>query len=758
MRDDIFEILTFAKKLGFAVDVSTNASLIDAKKAVLVSKLGLELVHVGLDGHNQATHASIRGKQTFFPTIAGIKELVKQQVYVRVGTVIFKGNQDYLEELILLCQRLGVQEVIFSLLEPVGRMKGDSSKLTSRSVAELQKSIADLQDKYAKTIKVSSSFAQGHSVKGQGFALCPGADKFAYIDPKGLVFPCPWVSQYFLPALLSGLDFGQLVKEMAACGLTGCPIQNLDQLNEIIQIKALVKDFEVVLRRSKKFAGFSQLYSFTTERLAAYYPNFEFSGKDVLVVGASGDHMINAYLLGAKNVTCFDINILAKYFVDLKIAGLKKLSYRQFLRFFLRSSKALSYNVYLNLRSQLLPAAKFFWDSIYKKVNNNGQVLRESLLFNNSFDRDEEKISNNLYLQSAKHYQAARQQIRDKKLVWFASSVEDICRQALFKSKAYDIILLSNLADYASLMFRERNYLQQFRDRIIKVLLDSLAPNGILSFAYLYDYYNKRKRSDVDKHKLRKKLFSSIGSDYEESFFEGAGGRIDALASLKKKSLCENSDSYLKSPEVYDELARSEDWPRKVLKVLAPLVKDKVVLDLGCGTGKYLELLSPHAKFVFGLDCAAPQLAIAKKRTRSLKNIKIIKVSAENIPLPAASVDMVIGCWFLGTIVDPERRKKILIEAKRILKKKGHIYLVENDCGGEFEEIRGRGKESSYNSWLLKEMNCKVHKRMKTYFKFADKDKAARILRTIWGNNVAKHVNRACIQHNVIIFVFPDSI
>ena len=44
----------------------------------------------------------------------------------------------------------------------------------------------------------------------------------------------------------------------------------------------------------------------------------------------------------------------------------------------------------------------------------------------------------------------------------------------------------------------------------------------------------------------------------------------------------------------------------------------------------------------------------------------------------------------LGTILEVDRRNKVLEEMKRVLKHDGNIYLVENDIGGEFEEIRNR--------------------------------------------------------------------
>ena len=64
---------------------------------------------------------------------------------------------------------------------------------------------------------------------------------------------------------------------------------------------------------------------------------------------------------------------------------------------------------------------------------------------------------------------------------------------------------------------------------------------------------------------------------------------------------------------------------------------------------------------------------------------------------------------------------KVLEEMKRVLKKDGDIYLVENDIGGEFEKIRNRYPDTKrtkeYNDWI--ENNGFICKnRFETYFKF----------------------------------------
>ena len=53
---------------------------------------------------------------------------------------------------------------------------------------------------------------------------------------------------------------------------------------------------------------FKSVYPFTTEEIAGYFPLLELEGKKVFTVGSSSDQAFNALLLGAKDITVYDIN------------------------------------------------------------------------------------------------------------------------------------------------------------------------------------------------------------------------------------------------------------------------------------------------------------------------------------------------------------------------------------------------------------------------------------------------------------------
>lgn len=219
-------------------------------------------------------------------------------------------------------------------------------------------------------------------------------------------------------------------------------------------------------------------------------------------------------------------------------------------------------------------------------------------------------------------------------------------------------------------------------------------------------------------------------------------------------NLSEKSKNYYEENDIYEVFSLAEDYPNKIYKSLLSEIKNKVVLDLGCGTGKFMEKFYKDAIKYYGLDLSSSQLNIAKKKVKG-SNVEFICCSAEKIPLEDNSIDVIISTWVLGTILEEDRRKNVIKEMRRVLKKNGAIYLVENDIGGEFEEIRNRypdiSRTKSYNDFLENNgFNC--YSKFETEFKFENKKQAQNVFSNIWGNQIGNKVSDEIIKQNIIIY------
>lgn len=221
-------------------------------------------------------------------------------------------------------------------------------------------------------------------------------------------------------------------------------------------------------------------------------------------------------------------------------------------------------------------------------------------------------------------------------------------------------------------------------------------------------------------------------------------------------NLSEKSKNYYEENDIYEIFSIAEDYPNKIYECILPKIKGKVVLDLGCGTGKFMQKFYKETTKYYGLDLSNEQLKIAREKIDD-NNVELFCCSAENIPLPDNSMDVIISTWVLGTILEPDRRNKVLEEMKRVLKNDGNIYLVENDIGGEFEEIRNRypdiEKTKKYNDWI-ENSGFTIESQFETYFKFKTIDEAKKVFINIWGENIGKKVKNNTIKQNIVIYNF----
>lgn len=93
-------------------------------------------------------------------------------------------------------------------------------------------------------------------------------------------------------------------------------------------------------------------------------------------------------------------------------------------------------------------------------------------------------------------------------------------------------------------------------------------------------------------------------------------------------------------------------------------LKDKIVVDAGCGNGRYAEIVAPYCKHLICLDIGN-HIFKTKKRLKQFNNITFIQTNLETIPLLNNSVDFVFSIGVIHHTPDPQ---KTLAELTRILK------------------------------------------------------------------------------------------
>lgn len=99
----------------------------------------------------------------------------------------------------------------------------------------------------------------------------------------------------------------------------------------------------------------------------------------------------------------------------------------------------------------------------------------------------------------------------------------------------------------------------------------------------------------------------------------------------------------------------------------------RLALELGCGTGLFLERVARSGAVVIGVDLSGDLLARARVRTASLSNVRLARVDAHRLPFPEASFDVVYG----SSILHHLDLEVALLETTRVLKPRGRIVFTE---------------------------------------------------------------------------------
>ncbi len=160
--------------------------------------------------------------------------------------------------------------------------------------------------------------------------------------------------------------------------------------------------------------------------------------------------------------------------------------------------------------------------------------------------------------------------------------------------------------------------------------------------------------------------------------------------------------------------------PEEELHILGEIV-GKDILEFGCGAARWSIALAQHGAHPVGLDISPSQLSHARRLMEEAGiQFPLLEASAENVPLPEASFDIIFCDWGAMTFCDPQ---KTVPEAARLLRPGGRFAFttstpiailcqnVQTDMLGEalIHDYFGMGRQEwadevdfqlSYGDWL----------------------------------------------------------
>jgi len=188
VRRDCFEIIEYARSLGFQVKLKSNAVLIRKKDAARLRTLGVGEVQVSVYSHRPEIHDGItKLPGSLDRTLEGIAHLRSAGIKVILANVLMKGNVQDSDGVHALAGEIGAQYTLDPTITPM--LSGDTSVLNLRipgaklnEIFHKSNLVGDVEKFCAPPPPVDDDVLDGFP--------CSAGHTACYISPYGDVYPC----------------------------------------------------------------------------------------------------------------------------------------------------------------------------------------------------------------------------------------------------------------------------------------------------------------------------------------------------------------------------------------------------------------------------------------------------------------------------------------------------------------------------------------------------------------------------------------
>ena len=208
---------------------------------------------------------------------------------------------------------------------------------------------------------------------------------------------------------------------------------------------------------------------------------------------------------------------------------------------------------------------------------------------------------------------------------------------------------------------------------------------------------------------------------------------------------------YKTEGDKYEALIAREDHQGNILKTLREItaLENRLVLDLGAGTGRLACLLAPSVGHVHAFDISEEMLRVCRDKftASGQKNWQVDLADHRKLPVPDQSADLVVSGWSVSYLAvwNPntwkEELESWLSEMKRVLRPGSFIVLFESLGTGNESPIRLEHLKDFY-PWL--DEKGFQYKWIRTDYQFESLQEAEELSRFFFGDELGNKV----VQNN----------
>lgn len=200
LRKDIYELISYAAKLGLRPVLGSNGTLIDKKTAKMLKDVGLMRAGISLDSVESQIHDDFRQiKGSWQKSVEAMHNCQETGLEFQMHTTVTRWNFMQVERLIDFACEVGASAYHIFFLVPTGRGKDISQVyLTPQEHEELLHKILDRQKTVPLELRPICAPQFMRIAKEKNIALrfqrgCLAGVSYCCILPNGDVHPCPYL-------------------------------------------------------------------------------------------------------------------------------------------------------------------------------------------------------------------------------------------------------------------------------------------------------------------------------------------------------------------------------------------------------------------------------------------------------------------------------------------------------------------------------------------------------------------------------------
>jgi radical SAM protein with 4Fe4S-binding SPASM domain len=193
LREDLEGLIDYARQKGIKSNITTNAIMLDRKRAASLVRAGNRAVQISLDGSTPEKNWRMRRatEEEFHLIVDAMRICRELNVRLYMATLLGQENLEDAPEMIKLAKREGIESVRFCGYTPVGRGKGDEIKKRlcfSERPEDLLHFARQVQSDTSILIDFDTGF--GPVPPAYKFHKCHAGVQTFYLKGNGDVYPC----------------------------------------------------------------------------------------------------------------------------------------------------------------------------------------------------------------------------------------------------------------------------------------------------------------------------------------------------------------------------------------------------------------------------------------------------------------------------------------------------------------------------------------------------------------------------------------